>query len=1287
MRTTGLILPSILLFLPSLHAQFGDVQHMHTNGIHTTMQAVEVHDLDADGIEDLLLTTYTGIGYALGQSDGTWSDYEPIPGCQGLFEQVLLEDFDGDGRADLFHCRREGDSTFISMHINSGGLSFGEEVSVHRMRGSVTRFEIHDLDGDGDKDLVMTTAVSIGSSQLISRDLVWKRNDGPPPFGWGNSIHGSFSNSNSFEDFALVDVDGDADRDIVVCGSEILNIWRVDGPGLFTNLGARGRPGITYFQAHAADLDGDGDQDILVHNTEGTDILRNDGTGNFTNESPGALIPTRINYGAYMIIDDVDMDGDQDLVVSGRWHENDGTGHFPTQHGIWPLLVEPAALSWNSAYGKDGLGLVDPDGDGDHDLIVVGSVDGQHTVLFNNAGSGPIGPPTVLQPRFVFSTFELFTIDLDADGTMDALSTSGAGFHWFRGSPGGGFETPRLVCAVAGYIQLAHLTDMDQDGNPDLLYHDLGSGRIMLARSEGGTLFATPVNVTTIDIGVDEGLNGMYVADLDGDGDMDILVQEHETPVQLFLNEGTGSFGAGTELPDIGTLYDIIAVADMNGDGAADLVSAPVSFSGWTIKNSFPIHTSDGAGGFTTGDSIHVFGIDAMRPVIVDDLDGDGAPDLIFKSGHHAPWPVISWVRNEGNGQWSAPHPLVHATYTVGQLEGLQLTDVNGDGLTDLLFKQSTDDFCELMYAERLGGATFGLPTTIHRHEEGSHYWHDIHIWHPRTMQVLDDVAPNDVIMSLDGRPVWAGNFSATPYQVRGRVFHDADLDGTYDPEEEVMPLVSVEFTPESFGSLAFDNGGYTLLGTAGTYTVNSSSILDPTLWQVTTPASYTTVLTVDEPTADGLNFGFAPLIDTSIVDVLMMQPEGPCGGPATFWVHLTNRGTRVENGSLHVTFDNQLTPDQFQFVPAPTTVSGSTFTWDLSSLSYMAHFGITGRVVLPSVSAMGDQLTIDAELVLDGPGATQDTIRSALAWTLTCAYDPNDKQVVPAGYGAAGAIPHTTEDLLYTIRFQNTGTATAYHVVLEDELPEQLDRSSLELAAYSHRPTTITVDEDRLLTVSMLNIMLRDSGSSFHESQGFVTFRTRVIQPATHLTTISNTAGIIFDFNAPIITNTTLTTLVDCATWVVSIEPFGGDALQTVEGDTYQWYMDGEPLPGATERWLVPEEAGAYSVEVTSALGCTALSAPYIATSAKGTADRSGGLSAYPNPFGTFTVLHWDRPLTKDHTIVVCDVQGRIQRSFAGHGTLWLEIPREGMATGIYTVRILSGHGPMEAMLRLVVE
>ena len=138
--------------------------------------------------------------------------------------------------------------------------------------------------------------------------------------------------------------------------------------------------------------------------------------------------------------------------------------------------------------------------------------------------------------------------------------------------------------------------------------------------------------------------------------------------------------------------------------------------------------------------------------------------------------------------------------------------------------------------------------------------------------------------------------------------------------------------------------------------------------------------------------------------------------------------------------------------------------------------------------------------------------------------YDPNDKEGLPLGYKTAHFIDQN-QDIEYRIRFQNTGTDTAFTIVVRDTLSDFLDIASLKIGASSHR-FNWTIDGKNVLVFRFENILLPDSFRNEAASHGFVKFKISQKKDVALGTKINNQADIYFDFNAPIRTNKTVHTI-----------------------------------------------------------------------------------------------------------------------------------------------------------------
>lgn len=175
------------------------------------------------------------------------------------------------------------------------------------------------------------------------------------------------------------------------------------------------------------------------------------------------------------------------------------------------------------------------------------------------------------------------------------------------------------------------------------------------------------------------------------------------------------------------------------------------------------------------------------------------------------------------------------------------------------------------------------------------------------------------------------------------------------------------------------------------------------------------------------------------------------------------------------------------------------------------------------NANALANWLAFNAQATDDGDVTIEEDCMPVLD-----SYDPNDKQVAPSGVTAQHFV-HPTTLLDYTIRFQNTGNAVAYDVIVRDTLSADFDISTLQLGVSSHDYTfSLSGTTQPILTFYFIGINLLDSFSSPLASQGFLKYKIAPRSNTANGTVISNSAAIYFDFNAPIITNDAWVTIND---------------------------------------------------------------------------------------------------------------------------------------------------------------
>ncbi len=197
---------------------------------------------------------------------------------------------------------------------------------------------------------------------------------------------------------------------------------------------------------------------------------------------------------------------------------------------------------------------------------------------------------------------------------------------------------------------------------------------------------------------------------------------------------------------------------------------------------------------------------------------------------------------------------------------------------------------------------------------------------------------------------------------------------------------------------------------------------------------------------------------------------------------------------------------------------AGDGRTWRLDVDQHPLHPGNSNPNA--TIELCGNFTNWTPDLVNILPHDDLGPIKDIYCGIVTGSYDPNDKTGYPLGVGDDHLIaPNGKID--YVVRFQNTGTDTAFTVVIRDTLDIDLDIFSVQSGVASHA-YTFQMHGPRVLEWTFNNILLPDSTTNEPASNGFVTFTVEQVQDLPDGTEINNTVGIYFDFNEPIITNTT---------------------------------------------------------------------------------------------------------------------------------------------------------------------
>lgn len=393
---------------------------------------------------------------------------------------------------------------------------------------------------------------------------------------------------------------------------------------------------------------------------------------------------------------------------------------------------------------------------------------------------------------------------------------------------------------------------------------------------------------------------------------------------------------------------------------------------------------------------------------------------------------------------------------------------------------------------------------------------------------------------------------------ISGQIFQDNNSDCVFNTGDGYLSNVTVTVSDgtNTYTTITSSYGYYTVLVPNGTYTVtvNFPGNFTPTCGNsqtVTVAGNYIT----------GINFGGNAPPFEDLCTYASGWGFAP-GFTAYIYAYVHNNGNMTSSGELSIVIPSGTTYMGASITPS--SINGDTLYFTLNAIPSGSYTTVYVYVGVPTWYQIGDPFDICSSVDLLGggtdtnPACNDDCYYSVVVGS----YDPNDKAVQPQGIDNQGFIETDVDEFTYTIRFQNTGTAPAHNVYITDTLDPMLDRSTLQVLAASHDMNIEFINND-VVKFRFNNIMLPDSNANEPESHGYVQFRISTMNTPQLTETVQNTANIYFDFNEPVITNTTLNTYADFSTVEASV------------ADNLLMY----PNPATTLLYTSAEEMTAYKI------------------------------------------------------------------------------------------------------------
>jgi hypothetical protein len=331
------------------------------------------------------------------------------------------------------------------------------------------------------------------------------------------------------------------------------------------------------WSVYAIDLDGDGDADVLSASWEDDKIAwyENDGSGVFGNQQ---VITTAADGAWSVYATDLDGDGDADVLSASyaddkiAWYENRLDEHLPS---FGPQQVISAA-----ADGARFVYAIDLDGDGDADVLSASWEDNggpdDKIAWYENDGSGVFGVQQVITTA-AFGYYSVYATDLDGDGDADVLSASlnDPNIAWYENDGSGMFGNQQVITIAGSGLRSVYAIDLDGDGDADVLSASSSDDKIAWYENLGGGDFGDPANNQQVITTATDWGASVYATDLDGDGDADVLsASRDDDKIAWYENDGGGVFGNQQVITTAADWARSVYATDLDGDGDADVLSA-----------------------------------------------------------------------------------------------------------------------------------------------------------------------------------------------------------------------------------------------------------------------------------------------------------------------------------------------------------------------------------------------------------------------------------------------------------------------------------------------------------------------------------------------------------------------------------------------------------------------------------------------------------------------------------------------------------------------------------------